>query len=175
MRKIYFLFFLQLFIYYNSQEQTRTFLRLYNISGNKFQKGHFAGSTDSSIYIHKDSGKMEISVLKIGYIKTRRSLGHNILLSATPAAVGFGVLGLATGEARETTDNDVTLPGVLHDLTTFTPEEGLAAGLILGGLAGTATGSLITVLTKRTTFSIGGDIATWQSQKKIIDLLPSGK
>ena len=178
MKKMYTLLFTGLFVLLIcsvSQAQKRTFLRFYNLTGHKFQKGHFAGATDSSIYVYKDSGKIEIPASTIGYIKTKRSLGHNILVSAIPAAVTFAIYGLATGEAKQTTESDITLGGILHDATTFTPAEGFQAGLIVGGVAGTATGTLITALTKRATFRINGSLEDWRSQKKMIDLLPSGK
>ena len=175
MKKIYALLVALVLILFVSQAQQKTFLRFYNLTGHKFQKGHFAGTTDSSVYVYKDSSKIEIPISTIGYIKTKRSLGHNILAAAIPGAVGFAILGLVTGEPNQTTDNNITWGSVLHDAFTPTPAEGFEGGLIIGSVLGTATGSLITALSKRTTFKINGNLNNWQSQKKIMDLLPSGQ
>ncbi len=46
MKKLYALLFtlvLLVLIYSVSQAQKKSFLRFYNLRGNKFQKGHFAG------------------------------------------------------------------------------------------------------------------------------------
>jgi hypothetical protein len=175
MKKICAISFAFILIYSVSHAQKSTFLRLYNLSGHKFQKGHFAGTTDSSLYVYRDSSRIEIPISTIGYIKTKRSLGHNILFSAIPGAIAFAIFGYATGEPNETTDNNITLGGVVHDMVTPTPAEGLQGGLIIGSVLGTAAGSLITVLSKRTTFRIDGSLDTWKSQKELIDLLPAGK
>src|SRR5207253_474214 len=82
------------------QAQKRTFLRLYSLAGFKFQKGHLAGTTDSSLFIYENGDTIEVAVVNIGYIKTKRSIGHNMWVSVLAAAVPSSILGAASGEPK---------------------------------------------------------------------------
>ncbi|TKK69323.1 hypothetical protein FC093_08385 [Ilyomonas limi] len=152
--------------------QKRTFLRFYSLAGNKFQKGHLLSTTDSSVFIYKNTDTVEILAVNIGFIKTRRNLGHNVLVSAIVGAIPVSIIGAVTGEPNE---NNNSFGGIIHDAITPTPAEAAVGGLLLGGVAGAATGTLITLFTKSTTFIVNGSLSEWQRQKEIIDLLPAGK
>jgi hypothetical protein len=60
--------------------QKRTFLRLYDTSGNKFSKGYLFATTDSSLTLYQGDTKLQIPAVQIGYIKTRRSMAHRVLI-----------------------------------------------------------------------------------------------
>lgn len=172
MKKLFPVLLLLVLVDTASRAQTRTFLRIYALTGNKIMKGHFAGTTDSSLLIYKDSGTKAIPFSSIGYIKTKRSLGHNMVISAVVGAVPSAIIGAASGEPPT---NDNTFGGILHDAVTFTPGEAAAAGFFVGGIVGAGTGALITAFTKSTTFRINGNLNDWNVQKKILDMLPAGK
>lgn len=151
--------------------QKRTFIRVYDVNDNLSAKGFFAGTTDSSVYMGKDSFLTEVPALKIGYIKTGRTAGHTILISSVTGAVAVAVIGVVSGEPNT---NNNTLGGTLHDAVTFTPGEGFIAGFIAGACAGAATGGIIAALNKHATFQINGNLETWKQQKPLIDKLIAG-
>ncbi len=93
MRKV--LYLLLLIIIFNStlEAQKKTYMRFYTVVGKKFESGFYGGSTDSSIAVYKNKEKIEIPVSKIGVIRTRRSLGHSILVGAAIGGVPLGLLG----------------------------------------------------------------------------------
>lgn len=168
MKKMFFVILPLILVCSLVQGQKKVFLRVYGVAGNKIKKGYYAGTTDSSLLIYKDADTVEVPVSRIGAIKTRRSVGHAILVSATTGAVLFGIIGAASGEKKV---NDGTLGGAFHDALTATPSEGLAAGLLAGGLLGTATGAIISLINKKIKFSINGNLQAWQKQKKILEQL----
>ncbi len=152
--------------------QKSVFIRVYNLAGYKIMKGKFAGTTDSAVLIYKDTGIVAISFTSIGYIKTKRSLGHNMAICAVVGAVPLAIAGAAEGEPAV---NDGTLEGDLHDALNPTPAEGGVSGLFVGGVLGAATGAAITAFTKHTIFTINGNLNNWYEQKKKLDLMPAGK
>ena len=172
MKKIFFLLLAVLLTGTAVHAQKRTFMRFYSLAGNKFQKGYFAGTTDSSVFIYKQEDTVEVSATDIGYIKTKRSFGHNVLAGTLAGAIPLSIVGAIAGEPHE---NNNTFGGVLHDAVTPTPGEGAIGGLMVGGIAGAVTGALTSAFRKSITFTINGRLADWQTQKKIIDLLPAGK
>lgn len=54
------------------------FLRIYSTSAHKFQKGYLVNTTDSSIFIYKHHNMLNVPVTKIGFIRTDRSVGHDM-------------------------------------------------------------------------------------------------
>jgi hypothetical protein len=124
------------------------------------------------VFIYKDGNTVEVPAVDIGYIKTKRSFGHSVLVGALAGAIPLSIVGAISGEPHE---NNNSFVGIIHDAVTPTPGEGAIGGLMVGSIAGTAAGTLISVLSKSTTFIIGGRLGDWQIQKKIIDLLPAGK
>jgi len=163
MKKLYPLLLILVLLCTAAHAQKRTFLRFYSMTGNKFNKGYFYGTTDSSILIYKNSDVKEIAATSIGYIKTRRSWGHNILLGALSVGVTGSIIGLATSK------------GSPDDWFYIAPAEAALDGLIIGGTAGIATGALISAFTKSTTFIINGTAEQWRLQRKTIDLLQAYK
>jgi hypothetical protein len=144
--------------------QKRTFLRIYSMAGNKFQKGYFASTTDNTLFIYKNDDTLKIPAVDIGYIKTKRSAGHDMLIGALIGIIPATVIGLASGE-----------PNNGDDIFNFTPAEGALAGFTIGGIVGTAGGAINAGVKKTTTFTIDGDLNTWALQRKKIDLLPAGR
>jgi len=157
--KRYFIFLLLLVLVCTVvYSQKRTFLRIYSITGSKFQKGYLAGTTDSSINIYKHGNTLEVPASGIGFIKTKRSSGHTILLTELAIAIPIALLGVAVGAA-----NEVTIAGV-----------GLF-GFAVGSLIAVPAGALIAGSKESITFTIEGNLANWRLQRKKINLLPMHK
>lgn len=72
------------------QAQNYVFIRVYNSENKKINKGHFWGTTDSSVYVYRGKNLMEIPVNQADHIRTKRSLTHRIVV--TVAAVTVVVL-----------------------------------------------------------------------------------
>jgi hypothetical protein len=148
--------------------QKKVFVRVYDMSGKKTAKGFLAGTTDSSILISRDTLPVSIPVTQIGYIKTKRSAGHTILISSLTGAVVCGIIGAASGEPPV---NDNTFGGTLHDALTFTPGEAFVVGFILGAGAGAGIGAVIYGVGKHYTFEINGKLENFQQQRELINTL----
>lgn len=142
---------------FNSEAKKLIFLRFYDFSGHKFEKGQFIGTTDSSIVVQSDSTQLQIPISKIYSIKTKRSYGHNFLLSALIESVPLSIYYASTGEPRT---NDNTLGGIIHDYYTVTPGEGAEIGVFIGVIGGAITGALVSGNSR--TFIIDGDIEIWK-------------
>ncbi|MBT8259954.1 MAG: hypothetical protein KJN82_01465 [Bacteroidia bacterium] len=157
-KKIVFLFFLILSLVSYSQKDTKNtkeFIRVYNLKGKKISKGYVQFTNDSILGLKK-GGKLEhIKIRDIGRIKTKRSAGHNVFLSAT---VGGGTLGLF---GAATADPDAWILG-------YTAAEGFAGGVIIGGATGAVCGGITGLLKNSKTYEINGDSA---KMKLIIDNL----
>lgn len=148
--------------------QKKIFIRVYDRSGHKSAKGFLAGTTDTSVLILKDSVPVSIHASGIGYIKTKRSIGHTILISSIIGGVTGGIIGAASGE-KEVNDN--TFGGTLHDAFTLTPAEGFEAGFILGAIISGGTGAIIHAAGKHHTFTINGNLENFKRERQAIDNL----
>ena len=89
--------------------QEKIFLRVYNLKGKKICKGKVFSVSDSFLKLNLNNKITQISFEEIGYVKTKRSAGHNALMGASigttlgmigssgessyiPDAVGIGIL-----------------------------------------------------------------------------------
>ena len=148
--------------------QKKIFIRVYDLSGYKSAKGFLAGTTDTSVLILKDSVPLSIHVSNISHIKTKRSIGHTILLSSIVGGVTFGIIGAASGEKDV---NDGTLGGSIHDAVSFSPAEAFAAGLILGSIVSGGAGAIIHATGRHHTFTINGSLENFKRERQAIDNL----
>jgi len=162
MKKLCTLFFTLLLI--DAAHAQQTFMRIYNTNGHKFQKGYFIRATDSSVFIYRKEGIVEVPATRIGYIKTKRSVVHSVLVVALAGAVPISVLGTAPGKPLPHNDNLYT---ATKDTLLFTP----ASAVTTGSITNIPAGGLPAANTRRTTFTINGNIDTWRLQKKKIELL----
>jgi hypothetical protein len=89
MKRILHLFFLFLFFQLGHSQQP-TFLRLYDATGKKIDRGELFETTDTSLVLTRKNIFTETPVTKINAIKSKRTTGHRILISTlkiTGAAV----------------------------------------------------------------------------------------
>ena len=103
---------------YNLSAQKSTFVRVYNLTGQKIYKGDVLIVTDSSLQLKVKSTPMNIPVRDIGSIKTKRSAGNNIVIGAIAGASSMAIVGVVTADPEE--------------FLGYTAGEGAAAGLLLG-------------------------------------------
>jgi hypothetical protein len=140
--------------------QKKIFLRFYDFSGYKFEKGRLVTSTDSSIVVSRDTLLIEIPISKIYSIKTKRSYGHNALVSSFALAGTGGIIGYAVGEPKSNV-KDKYLFGDFESKGFTT-----TIGVFLGSLSGLLSGALISGGNQ--TFVIDGDQEIWKRISKKI-------
>lgn len=160
MKHIVSLLVLVMLIYTSADAQKKRFLRFYDFSGHKFERGRVERTTDSSIFVLRDALLIEIPVSKISFIKTKRSYGQNALLSSLALAATGGIIGYAVGKPKSDVKYTYDLGDYeSRDFTTFT-------GVVLGGLSGVLAGALISAGSQ--TFVINGDQEIWKRINKQI-------
>lgn len=160
MKYIVCLLVLGMLIYTSSDAQKKRFLRFYDFSGYKFEKGRVERTTDSSIVVSRDTLLIEIPISKIYSIKTKRSYGHNALVSSFALAATGGIIGYAVGEPKSNV-KDKYIFGDYESKSFTTP-----SGAFLGVLSGILTGALISASNQ--TFVINGDQEIWKRINKQI-------
>src|SRR5688572_6341024 len=92
--------FLLLFLisYFNVQvtAQKKIFIRIYPKGSSKVIKGVYSGYTDSALMILSKQQTDTISYFNIQHVRTRRSTGHDILISAVAGGVAGTAIGILT-------------------------------------------------------------------------------
>lgn len=156
MKHIVCLLALVILIHTSADAQKKRFLRFYDFSGYKFEKGQFVSSTDSSIIVFRDTSLIQIPISSIYSIKTKRSYGHNALVSSFALAGTGGIIGYASGDPKSE-------PSMI---ISFTKPEAAFIGVFLGSLSGILTGALISGGNQ--TFVINGDQELWKRINKQI-------
>ena len=138
-----------------TQSQTQTFVRIFDENGKKTHKGYIMNTSDSSLTISYNKGRIEIPAGQIATIKLRRSFGHTLLITTLIAGTSMAILGVATA------DPDAWI-------FAYTAAEGALAGLTLGAVTGVATGSAIAGTRNRPAFIVDRKQEKWM---KVRDLL----
>lgn len=136
-----------------SQNTTKDlFIRVYDMQGKKIAKGYVLSMAEDFLVL-KSRKSPKIMLNDIGYIKTKRSAGHNVLVGATTAGVLMAGLGAATADPSDW-------------IFGYTAAEGAAIGLAGGALIGSAIGGLTSFAKNSRTFVINGDSTNWKSFKE---------
>ncbi|MFL1013024.1 glycine zipper family protein [Flavisericum labens] len=145
--------------YSHSQvDSEKLFVRVYNIKGKKINKGRIVSLNDSILRLKRPTGSFNINVKEIGYIKTKRSGGHNI---------GMGVLiGATVGAISGATLVEPDPPGTS---ISFTRGDNAAIGAILGMPAGALIGGATILSKKSKTIIINGDPSKWDDFMKAMN------
>ena len=155
MLKTYLSILLVFSFFANTLAQQKKFVRIFDLSGNKMGQGFVGKTTDSSLLLKKDSGFIEYSVMNIGFLKTKRSGGHTMLISGAIGAATLGILGatvIGTDEFFDTSAGEAFALGFL---------EGGAAGVLIGGIVSSAN--------KREMYQINGDLKKWDATRLLLD------
>lgn len=123
-----------------TKNKATAFIRVYNLNGEKIAKGRVSRITDTSLVVSRKEKPINIELSKIGFIKTKRSVGNNILYGAAIGAGTGAILGLASGGESEFWGKGEGAGGF---------------GLIFGAM-GAGAGAITAIFKKTKTFSIDG-------------------
>lgn len=176
MKKLYLFLFLNLIFFVHVIAQKKTFIRIYPIGSPKVIRGLYAGHSDSAIIITNSNQRDTINYLNIQYIKTRRTTGHHILISAVLGAAAGAITGLVTTHKKDditTPDPNCPLCPVFNYVFSFTPAEAAEGGALLGGTTGAAVGAIIGLTNKKETINVNGDFQSWKRIIPKMELWPA--
>ena len=132
-----------------NNNKDKAFLRVYNLDGKKISKGKYVLANDSLIMLKNVDDTVKVKREEIGYIKTKRSAGNNVLIGAASGATVFGILGAASA------DPDAWI-------LAYSASEGAAMGGVVGGLGGAAIGGITALFKKSQKIVINGDYERWK-------------
>ena len=137
---------------YAQKENTinKTFVRIYNLEGKKINKGYVSFVNDTILGL---KNKDKIDIRDIGYLKTKRSAGNNVLVGAILGAVTGGVIGAVSAEPESM-------------FLSYTATEGGSGGGIIGGLGGGVIGGVTALFKKSKTYLVSVDPLLWKGIKK---------
>ena len=123
-----------------TKNKAAPFVRVYDLNCKKISNGRIASVTDTSLITGPREKPVNIGVSKIGFIKTKRSVGNNVLWGAAIGA-GFGAIsGFATGGEDE----------------WWGKGEGAGVLGLYFGAIGAGTGAITVIFKKSNTYPIGG-------------------
>ena len=138
--------------FYAQKEKNKAapFIRVYDRDGKKISKGRIVSVTDTSLITGPREKPVTIDVSKIGFIKTKRSAGNNILWGTAIGAGTGAILGLASGGESEWWGKGEGAGGF---------------GLIFGAM-GAGIGAITAIFKKPKTYPINGDLSKWEAFKE---------
>ncbi|MBT8182922.1 MAG: hypothetical protein KJO53_15180 [Eudoraea sp.] len=141
--------------FYAQKEKNKTapFIRVYDLHGTKISKGRIARITDTSLVVSRGEKPFNLELSKIGFIKTKRSAGNNILYGASIGAGTGAILGLALGGEDEFWGKGEAAGG---------------AGLFMG-VVGAGVGAITAIFKKPKTFSIEGKHSNLKAFQEAMD------
>ena len=132
-----------------TKNKAAPFVRVYDLNGKKISKGRIVSVTDTSLITGPREKPVNIGVSKIGFIKTKRSVGNNVLWGAAIGA-GFGAIsGFATGGEDE----------------WWGKGEGAGVLGLYFGAIGAGTGAITVIFKKSNTYPIDGEPIKWKAFK----------
>jgi len=153
MRKIISILIISMFVPTLKAQDTiqtkKIFVRVFNESGNKIAKGKIFSLTDDAIYLSKGEKSVTISLKDIGYIRTKHSAGHNVLLGAGAGAAAGMILGAASADS--------------DGWFGYTEAEGATGFGLLMGTVGAAVGGITVLFKNSDKFEINGDPKRWEA------------
>jgi len=134
-------------------QHEKIFVRIFDQGGIKIAKGKILSLTDEAIHLSKSKKPISISIQDIGYIKTKRSGGHNVLLGA---GAGAGV-GIIIGAASST-----------DSWFTYSASEGASGAGLAMGVFGAGIGGITALFKQQKNYPINGDPVQWQAFRESI-------
>jgi hypothetical protein len=140
--------------------QKSIFVRIYNLTGERINKGQVLAVTDSSLQLEGKEASINIPVSQIGFIKTKRSAGNNLFKGSIIGASTMAILGAATS------DPDAIILG-------YTAGEGAASGVLIGLPVGAAIGGLTILFKNSKTYLINGDLMKWRVFQSVVSKISS--
>jgi hypothetical protein len=132
----------------------KIFVRLYNSNNEQIGKGDLLYGSDSSIEVKRNSRLNTFPVQQVAYIKTRRSVGHSILIGAA-VGTATGIILIAASAGANTQNSEGTAASF-----------GEALGGVAAPFVGVAAGSIAAAFRKRETIIVNGSAEQWKDARK---------
>lgn len=132
------------------------FVRVYDFNGEKISKGRISGITDTSLVVSRGEKPVSIELGKIGFIKTKRSVGNNILYGAAIGAGTGAILGVSSGDTE-------------GGFFSYSKEEGAAIYGVLFMPIGAAIGAITILFKNSNTYPIDGEPTNWKAFREAMD------
>lgn len=157
--------FLSIFLISNvslaqNEKSKQLFVRVFDINGNKFEKGPVSYVNDTLLVLNKKTEVVKIKVSIIGQIKTKRSTGHNVLVGSAVGGITLAIVGAAT--SKEETKTGTGFFGDFEYSSGTSSGEGAAIGGMVGLGAGALVGLGTSIFKKSRTYRIDGDLEKWR-------------
>lgn len=135
--------------------QKSIFVRVYNLAGKKTYTGKVFAVTDSSLLLKGDPAPINIPVNGIGFIKTKRPAGNNVLIGSLLVTPITAIVGAASAE-----------PDAL--IFAYSAAEGAAMGTLVGLPIGAAIGALSIPFKNSKFYLINGDSIKWKEFQLVV-------
>lgn len=148
-----FFFFASLSVFSQQVINKGSFVRIYDSENSKIYKGRILALSDSTITLEHKKEPITLVYQDIHRIRTKRSAGHNIGVSA---AAGGAILGIA----------------LLIDFQEgdwFSPGFNFFGGAILGGAFGAGLGAFSALFKSPLEYPINGNQSKWLEFKSDMD------
>ncbi len=152
--------------------QKKFFVRIYSANQSKIGKGQLVGTTDSSVLLLKEEKTYEIKYTDIGFIKSKRSIGHSVLTSAVIGAALTTGIGLATnGSSTPRNTGGISSSGTFNWSFNihFNASDIIVAGVIIGGITGAGIGAILGTLKRSEMFIVNGHPDDWRKVRSELD------
>ncbi|MDH7460688.1 hypothetical protein QEG73_05340 [Chitinophagaceae bacterium 26-R-25] len=147
--------------------QKRLFVRVYDLSGKKIDKGRVLAVSDSTVLLETVSKTDTISARNIGSIRTRRAAGHNIAIGMTTGGVLGAIFGAIAAQPVYNPQSSPNEPPQMQ-VNVVTPAESAVIGLVTGLAAGALVGTLVTASNRSVKTVINGDPAKWKEFQMMV-------
>jgi len=142
--------------YSQNASSKNEFTRVYNKNSKKINKGKVVAVLDSVLQLKRNDRLINIPVTDIGYIKTKRSAGNNILVGSIIGSVSGALIGAVSSNEETKTDSN-WLFGEYEYTTGTSPGTGAISGAGAGIMVGALVGAGVSVFKNSQTFVINGN------------------
>ena len=140
----------------NVESINNPFVRVYDSNGQKITKGRLVYVSDTLLSIDKNDKIIKLNVNDIYKIKTKRSVGNNILVGSIIGGTTLTLIGALSAE-EETKEVPSIFGGTYETTVGETAGEGAAYGAAIGFPSGALVGLISSVFKNSKTFIINGD------------------
>lgn len=128
-------------------KNSQTFVRVYDFNGNKIDSGKMLEITETDLILKKGNNTSLIPASRISYIKTKRTISHNVLIGASGGLL-FGLFGLT-----QSNGSSIDRAG----FAILTP---------IFIAVGSGVGYLTTLFKKSKQYTFTGDLVKWKAFKE---------
>jgi hypothetical protein len=136
----------------NGDEKNTMFVRVYNLEGEKINKGRVLSVTDTTLQLEGKKGVVDIDIRIIGLIKTKRSEGNNVLIGSLVGLATLAILGATQGGSDE----------------WFSSSDLAVGGGVVGAVMGAGIGAITLPFKNSKSYIINGDALKWNKFQEMI-------